>query len=134
MSKAMKIAGKVRFDIGMSRIHLEGRTTVEAATIRRKELERLGTAAIAAAMRSSEAGLVCAAGMHVNTGATITIVVPSFWGAVNLTRIGHELTRLVYAELGLDESAERAQILADEESDHLWKMEWIERAPPGTVL
>ncbi len=123
----MKIIGKVRFAIHPPRLRVEGRTDVENRLVSRKELERLGTAAIVGAMKSSAGGLVCAAGFHANDGAVVTVVVPHFWGETNLKFLGHELAKNVYAELGVDELAERECLLADEEPDHLWKMEWVER-------
>ncbi len=127
----MKIIGRVRFKIYQPRLRLKGRTDVENGLVARKELERLGIAAIVAAMRSSAAGLINSAGMSANDGAVITVIVPHFWGETNLQNLGHEFTQLVYRELGVDERVEREALLADEEPDQLWKMEWVERIPPS---
>jgi hypothetical protein len=123
---SMKIAGKVAFSIGAPWVRGDGRSATERNVMSRKHSERIGVAAVIASMRSSVAAFVSSAGFDCNHDAHIVVAVPTDWSDKQLKAVGHELTKLVYVEYGVDEEAERASRLAAEESDQLWSMKWIE--------
>jgi hypothetical protein len=133
MMEKVQLTGKVAFFIKEPQLRTDGRNAIESVLVRRKALERLGNAAITAATTCSASKFVSSAGLCVNDGAFVIVVVPSTWNDVNLRDLGHELTRIVYATLGVDETTEREALLVDEELDHLWRMEWVGRASTTTT-
>lgn len=124
--KDFEIVGKLVYSIDAPWARTEGRSSAEHEVMRKKLTERLGVAAVLAATRCSAAVFVSSAGFSCKPAAYVEILWRRDWSTEQINAVGHELTKLVYAELGVDEEAERAARLADEEPDRLWNLKRFE--------